>query len=516
MATWYFDAVNGSNANPGTIDLPKQTWDATGTAPGDTFLFKRGVEQIVTTPTRGIRSGSSDTVRSRFGAYGEAQVPYSIWKYGAPSGNMILNGQQAKYIDFEDMYFDMRNSNCRNSVYCASQGANPTIGVAFRRCYFQGSNTPVTHGGSGLNIAREPSATALPQNYVIEDCHFFDNDSHGLFLQGVQGVIVRRSKFYRNGAHAPTGGHGFSAGANNTSVTSGWSNVSGTIYSRALGASELAVYYVNVYASAYPHIRLTSGSQTAPGVGEFGVSGTTLYLNINANPNGQMVNYAWGKCGGIIVEDCESYDNYWDQSAMYHEGHGFAFDDYSDDSQFLRNLSYNNQGGGFSINRGDRNLLRGNVAYGNWQAGLVANPNDGLNACNNTFFANNAGPGKHDAEIKFNGYCKDAIISNNILLPTVSYGISRETTDTGFTGTKNCIYGHAVAVEKNASVTGTINMNPKLDSSYRPCVAELIRTGANLGGKDFYGKQFYDSPNIGAVDDVSATPRYSFKRPKST
>ena len=134
MATWYFDAVNGSNANPGTIDLPKQTWDATGTAPGDTFLFKRGVEQIVTTPTRGIRSGSSDTVRSRFGAYGEAQVPYSIWKYGAPSGNMILNGQQAKYIDFEDMYFDMRNSNCRNSVYCASQGANPTIGVAFRRC----------------------------------------------------------------------------------------------------------------------------------------------------------------------------------------------------------------------------------------------------------------------------------------------------------------------------------------------------------------------------------------------
>ena len=166
--------------------------------------------------------------------------------------------------------------------------------------------------------------------------------------------------------------------------------MSGTIYSRALGASELAVYYVNVYASAYPHIRLTSGSQTAPGVGEFGVSGTTLYLNINANPNGQTVNYAWGKCGGIIVEDCESYDNYWDQSAMYHEGHGFAFDDYSDDSQFLRNLSYNNQGGGFSINRGDRSLLRGNVAYGNCRRGWSQIRTSGLNACNNTFFANNA------------------------------------------------------------------------------------------------------------------------------
>ena len=30
-----------------------------------------------------------------------------------------------------------------------------------------------------------------------------------------------------------------------------------------------------------------------------------------------------------------------------------------------------------------------------------------------------------------------------------------------------------------------------------------------LGGKDFYGKQFYNSPNIGAVDDLSRTSRYA-------
>jgi hypothetical protein len=113
-------------------------------------------------------------------------------------------------------------------------------------------------------------------------------------------------------------------------------------------------------------------------------------------------------------------------------------------------------------------------------------------------------------EIFFSGFCRDAVISNNILISARPYGISRETTDTGFTGTKNNILMLGGGVpEKNAFVTGTVAVDPQLDSLYRPQATPLIRTGVYLGGKDFYGRQFYNPSNIGAVEDLSNTPRYA-------
>ena len=217
---------------------------------------------------------------------------------------MILNCATRKWVDFEDMYFDMRGTDCRNPIYFASQGAVTTSNIAVRRCFFQGSNNAGTGCGNGLSVSREPAATVWPTDFVIEDCEFFDNNSHGLFLKGVQNVIVRRCRFYRNGAHCTTGGHGFSMGAMYTVVTSGWTNTPATtIYYRTLGAAELGLYYVNAPSSAYPRMRLTAGTQTEPGVGEFGISGTTIYININASPNSQSITYIWGKCGKVIVED---------------------------------------------------------------------------------------------------------------------------------------------------------------------------------------------------------------------
>lgn len=515
MTIWYFDSVNGSDSNDGkSIATAKKTYTPTGGANGDTYLFKRGTTQTVTVVGQWIWDGVSDTQRARYGAYGVAQVPYSTWKYGAASGNMILNAAGSKYIDFEDMYFDMRNTNCRTSLYCAAQGTNQTIGNTIRRCFFQGSNDPVNRGGNGLNLYREPSATVWPTGYVIEDCEFFDNEGHGLFIQGSQNIIVRRCKFYRNGQYAPTGGHGFSAGALNTTASSGWTNTAGTVWQRTLTGAETTVYYVQTSVAAYPKLRLTAGTQTAPAVGEFGLAAGVLYINVGSasNPSSQSINYAWGKCGYLTVEDCEAYSNYWNLSAPYHEGHGFAFDDYSDDSKFLRNKSYNNQGAGFSNNQGARNLLFGNIAYNNGIAGVVFNPSDNLQIIHNTFYSNNNGTSPQPAEIYSNGYSKNGTISNNILLPTVNYGISTEATDTSFAGTTNCIYGALTSAEKTPFLTGTINVSPNLDSGTRPQEPTLIRVGSYVGGKDFNGKQFYNPPNIGAIDDVTANPRYILLR----
>lgn len=75
----------------------------------------------------------------------------------------------------------------------------------------------------------------------------------------------------------------------------------------------------------------------------------------------------------------------------------------------------------------------------------------------------------------------------------------------------NCIYGASNPYIGIAKGANDLSVHPLLDADYRPQAAALKRTGANLGGKDFYGKQFYQSPNIGAVDDLTTTPRYALR-----
>src|SRR6478736_3715489 len=119
MADWYFDSVSGSDSNGGhSASDAKQNYSAfsAGTAAaGDRLLFKRGTTQTITADLKSVRSGSSDTVRTKYGAYGEAAVPYSIWKYGS-SSHIILNAARANYIDFEDMSFEMAGTDCRNPI----------------------------------------------------------------------------------------------------------------------------------------------------------------------------------------------------------------------------------------------------------------------------------------------------------------------------------------------------------------------------------------------------------------
>lgn len=514
MTTRYFDSVNGLDANDGlSAATAKQNYNPNGSSAGDTFLFKRGTTQtIVGTSLQWVQNGVSDTQRARYGVYGEADVPYAIWKGSATSGSRILNAAKSKYIDFEDFYFDMSDSSLADSVYCASQGAFETVGNTFRRCFFTGAGNSSSFG-NGLQIVQESTASAWPRDYIIEDCEFFDNDTHGMIIIGGRNIIVRRCKFYRNGAYDPTGGHGFSSRWNRTGVTSGWTLHSGLVYKRNLAAVETDVFYIQADLPLMPRVRRTAGVQTAPASGEYGVDTGVLYINIGSDPNGKSIHYAWGRCSGLIIEDCEAYDNYWNVSAPFHEGHGYAFDDFTEDSQFLRNIAYNNQGSGFSVNRGDRNKLIGNIAYGNWQSGVMLNPCDDTQIINNTFYGNNVGAtGAHTGEVFSWGNSRNGIVRNNILLPTSAYGITLETTDTGFSGENNCILGHTTAAEKNPVVTGTISVAPALDSDYRPTATALKRVGIAVVGKDYYGKRFYDTPNIGAVDDVTATPRYILKK----
>lgn len=504
MADIYFDSINGHDSDPGTKDLPKQSYDAyaqgTMTA-GDTYYLKRGVPQVISTLNTQVKAGSSTSVRTKYKAYGEAQVPYAILTpppTGTLANDFILNGSGRSYIDFEDMYFDGLG-RVSYSIYLLANGATANSGHKFARCLFTG----MKYGGSGLVLGATLTSTGATTDYLIEDCDFFANPTHGLLINGAYGVTVRRSKFHGNGFNAAAGGHGFSAKARRTDASSGWTQVgSTTVWYRSLASYEPDVYYCKTTVSGYQRLARTAGTQTTPGLGEFGVDSGKLYINVNStsNPSGQGVNYAWGRCYNIIVEDSESYENIWDTTAPDHEGHGFALDDYTDFSILRRNKSYGNQGCAITVNRGDNNLIDANIAYDNWLAGLAGSACWNTTVKHNTFHDNNKGTGAYNGELAFFTYAQNGVISNNILQGNRQYGIDVDTTCAGFSGRRNNVHGYT-AIDRSGAFIETVTDDPLLDAEHRATAASVKRGGYFLGGRDFNGKYHTNPPSIGAVSD---------------
>lgn len=506
MATYYYDSVNGNDANPGTEAEPKKLYTSVGTSVGDKFYFKRGTTQnfagMVT-----ARSGSSDTTRSYFGVYGESDIPYVTFTAAADA--IIMNGAGSRYITFEDIKFDMSRSGLLHSVYCASQGANQTLSNTFRRCIFTGANNGALDGGTGLSIYAEASATAaLPTDYLIEDCQFHDNAEHGTILIATNSV-VRRSQFWGNGFKIITGGHGFSARSLYKAASSGWTNPGGKVWKHTMAAPATDAWYVRTNVTAYLRLTRNSATPTTPAAGEYGVDDGALYINVNSSsdPSTQAITYVYARCSNLTVEDCVSYDNISDARIAGTEGHGFVWDDYSDTSRFLRNTAYGNEGHGFVINKGDANRFESNLAYDNGGCGAFINVADGAQILHNTFRDNNTNlTHGQNAEIMASFGSSNGVITNNILKGTNTYGINNDPANVGFSGATNCIHGFLTA-DRTGFVTGTEAVDPQLDSNHRPQAAACKRTGSYLGGKDHNNKHFYNPPNIGAIDDVTTTAR---------
>ncbi|HTJ55864.1 MAG TPA: right-handed parallel beta-helix repeat-containing protein, partial [Nitrosospira sp.] len=191
------------------------------------------------------------------------------------------------------------------------------------------------------------------------------------------------------------------------------------------------------------------------------------------------------------------------------------------------------------------NLTIGGLAYGNYISDLISTgiPNSGTGLtfwnCSGSKFIGNI------VENCFTGasYGKSSETDNHLLNNTFincSYGVSKIGTDalTGNVTVKNnllhnCSAGFSIGA--NPSITADynnvygsmnpyvgisagandLNVHPLLDADYRPQAAALKRAGTSPSGKDFYGKQFYNPPNIGAVNDLPATPRYLLTSPKN-
>jgi len=285
---------------------------------------------------------------------------------------------------------------------------------------------------------------------------------------------------------------------NRTNVTSGWTLVSGTTYSRTLAASEVTVHKVKApspYQRLTPNAGLTAGS--------YHQIGTTLYVNIGQNPNGVEVIYAWGRTEGIILEDCWSHHNIHNPAAPWREGHGFAFDDFTSRSIIRRCSSYENEGVGYSINHGEYNLIESSTAIRNHRRAVMVVAGRGNHVRNLTAIDNYATDETAYSDVDFSAMAVDGSVSNSIIVGRAPHGISNTTGVTNsLTLTNNSIYGHTNRTQNNVE-TGAVVGNPLLDQFGVPLAGSPCReTGAvRLGLLDRRGSRFSQTaPTIGAYE----------------
>lgn len=503
MATYYFDSALGSDTTGnGSQALPWATYNGkyASLANGDVCFFKRGTNQVISTLYRQFRSGTSAAAPFTFGAYGTGANP--IFTYPASPWGYILNGGNLKWVTVEDIDFDCGGLS-QSGIYIAGQGTGEASGWRVTRCRFYNSSDK-----PGIVVTKEATATtAIITDIIFRDCDFFDNGGHGFYNCHTTNVSLYGCRAWNNGATNVDGGHGFSHRWNRTDVTSGWTLVSGTVYKRTLSAAEAAGSVDYMQATPYPRMTKNAGTPTTPAAGEFGVSAGELYININTNPSGVAIRFAWGRCGEVRMYGCESWSNVANVDAPYLEGHGIAFDDFTEDSLIERCHSHDNDGAGISLNRGDSNTLRSCLLVDNGSFGVACNTSASavVDSCT---IANNGGGSAYDtdgadSELSFSAGSMDGTIRNCCIKAITggnTYGINVDPSATGWVVSGCNVTGFTTAV-RTVTATGAVSGDPLL-TDYKPTASSpLLGAGTHLGyTRDIERKQRPNPPSIGAYD----------------
>lgn len=504
MATYYFDSILGNDTTGnGSQELPWAQYNNKygSVADGDECLFKRGTIQTITTQFFAPRHGLSAATPFRMGAYGEGRRP--VFRFGGTVWGYMFNLSNRRWVTIEDIDWDAQGLP-QSTLYVAAQGTGQCYGHRFSRCDFFGSLDR-----QGISVAKEDtSTTGATTDIVFTDCRAYDNGGHGFYVCAATAVRYVRCQAFRNGSNAVFGGHGFSARWNRTTITSGWTLVSGAIYKRTLTAGEAAGAVTYMNSTPYAEVRKNASTPTTPSAGEFGVAGGELYVNLGVNPNGGSISYAWGRCADIGYIDCLAYGNIADLQAVYLEGHGIALDDFTEDSFIERCVSHSNDGVGVSINRGNNNAVRNSMLYNNGAAGVLCSASDGVSIISCTIARNNMGspylPAGTSSELSFSGGANSGTIRNTCIIARPggnTYGINVDPAATGWSVSHCNITGFTTAV-RTVAQTSAVSGDPQLTASYRPMAGSpLLDAGTHLGyTRDIERKQRQNPPCIGAYD----------------
>jgi len=479
MADIYYHGTLGSNSTGnGSQSNPYQYPISSHGAVGDRYLLRRGVLHMCAnnygwTPKMGLPGGAT----TRVGAWGEAQIPHAIIDNNhanGPTMNIGANATNRAELVIEDLWA-LASANPSYPFYLHSQ-AGALENITLRRCKATGTLGKAT-AKSGFIIAADNWETITNRNILLEDCEAHDNPEHGIIWTDTTVGIARRCKTSNNGLE--TGAHGISSFKKRFNVTSGWANVpatniwyvstSGNISLTTTDISALVIIS-GATSGTYPRFVKNTSTPTTPGAGEFGydMANRVLYVNLNgASPNGQTLNYAAGTHTGIRFEFCDSWANRAWLGYTYHEGHGFALDDFTGESFIIGCRAWDNEGNGISLNRGDNNTVSGNVIWNNWWPAISISRGKNCRIVNNVSWGNNRAA-SHGSFTNFNtsdvyvgAMSTSALVQNNVLLTVArDYGLLVDASSaSGSSAVSNYLSG-AVARASGITETSPVTTDP--------------------------------------------------------
>lgn len=115
-------------------------------------------------------------------------------------------------------------------------------------------------------------------------------------IQLQRGLVLRNKQITSTPANTTVDAFGtgnLPAIINSTVVATSWTNVLGNVWSTSLAAAPSKVFERTAYTLAgLSTLRVTTGVQTAPGVGEFGWALGSLYIYSTTDPNLKNIEYA--------------------------------------------------------------------------------------------------------------------------------------------------------------------------------------------------------------------------------
>lgn len=466
---------------------------------GDYVYFKRG--GVYSYPSTAIFISQKNGCY--FGAFGDGPRPIITTTNITPQQLILI--RSSDNITIEGIAFD--GANLGHAGILAQINTNGTTlnNFVVNDCEFYNfSKDGGVNYSAGISITADVGTVPVTPitGLRITNNIIHDNWAHGVSIQGhISQALVSGNKIYRNAKGQ--GAHGITILPNRTSVTTGFSLVSGNIYSLSTTRPDTyLVAYTNA-ASVKTYLTKNTSTPTTPALNEFGHSGTTLYVNVGENPTpgtgSNNVAYTWSIAQGVIVEKNESYNNYNWIPYPYDEGHGIAFDDYAGPGIIRGNYLHDNDGHGISVNGGTGIEVYNNIIANNKLNGINCTNQCKING--NTFYGNQGvqigwgrPPGAYaslQSELKYN------IVHGKGLYPAWNI------TSTNLTSTSNILYAHTNTFGYPS--TNPITTDPMLNANFIPQTgSSAIGAGApwwsNARPVDIFDRAYPDAfMDIGAV-----------------
>lgn len=286
-------------------------------------------------------------------------------------------------------------------------------------------------------------------NIRINNSNFDDNGKHGADIKGNwSDVIYDNCTADRNGG--ASAGHGFSSHPHASNATSGWTNTSGTIYSRSVGNDSVQKV---IDRTSIAVLSKNDGQFASLSSGEWDQNGATLYINIGEDPAGKIITFKRGVTGGITYNSCSAEGNI---ASVAGEGHGIAFDDMSSDSTINNCILKNNEGAGVNNQWGDNNIVKNSLVYGNLLSGVRTTGYLDNMLVQNVTTNGNTGNGVLFSPPATNMSVKNVIATNNTL-----YGVSGSAGMAADISTTNLLaYGNNSGATNNTTDTDSTLLDP--------------------------------------------------------